>query len=296
MAESLFVESADAQLHLRCFGPERGVPVLLLHGAISNGRVFYSDSGKGLAPFLGEQGFRAYVLDLRGRGQSEPAIAAGASHGQLEAIRDDLPAVQRFIQGRHPGLPVHWLAHSWGGVLMASTLARFPALAETVASLVFFGSKRSIHSWSFERLLKVELVWNRLGPRWVAKHGYLPARAKKIGADDETASSLADSIAWVKKGPWRDPQDGFDYGEAAAKVCWPRLWLLAGKGDKALGNPADVARFQAEMGAPGELTLLAKSTGFRRDYNHLDMLVGHDAATELFPLVSAWLSGQPSAR
>jgi pimeloyl-ACP methyl ester carboxylesterase len=34
------------------------------------------------------------------------------------------------------------MAHSWGGVIMASTLVRFPELAEQVASLVFFGTKR----------------------------------------------------------------------------------------------------------------------------------------------------------
>ncbi|WKE64926.1 alpha/beta fold hydrolase [Gallaecimonas kandeliae] len=289
MTESLFVPVQGHRLHLRRQGPEAGQPVLMLHGAISNGRTFYSDSGKGLGPFLAEAGFCVYVADLRGRGLSEPRIGRDAGHGQLESIRDDIPALQAFIQGRHGGAKVHWLAHSWGGVLMASTLARFPALADGVESLTFFGSKRSIRSWSLERLLKVELVWKRLAPRWVAKHGYLPARAKKIGADDETAGSLAHSIAWVNKGPWVDPQDGFDYGKAAAGVDWPRTWLLAGKGDKTLGNPKDVALFQQEMKAQGELTLLGRSGGFRRNYDHLNMLVGEDAATELYPLVLAWL-------
>ncbi|WP_115717439.1 alpha/beta fold hydrolase [Gallaecimonas mangrovi] len=291
MPESLFVAVDGQQLHLRCFGPDQGQPLLMLHGAISNGKVFYSDSGKGLAPYLAAQGFRVYVLDLRGRGLSEPPINSQARHGQLEAIRDDLPAVQRFIMDRHPGQAVHWLAHSWGGVLMASTLARFPGLASRVASLTFFGSKRSIHSWSFERLIKVELVWNLLAPWWVRRHGYLPAKAKKIGADNETANALADSIAWVKKRPWIDPKDGFDYAKAACNVDWPRLWLLAGKADKALGNPRDVARFQQEMAAKGQITLLAKTNGFRRNYNHLDMLVGSDAAKELFPKVRDWLLG-----
>lgn len=33
-------------------GAESGPPVLMLHGAIENGRIFYSESGKGLAPYL----------------------------------------------------------------------------------------------------------------------------------------------------------------------------------------------------------------------------------------------------
>lgn len=290
MADSHFVAIAGHRLHLRRFGPEQGVPALLLHGAISNGRVFYSDSGKGLAPYLAAQGFCTYVADLRGRGQSQPAIAERADHGQREAICDDLPALQQFIRARHPTQPVHWLAHSWGGVLMAATLVRYPQLAAQVASLTFFGSKRQIRSWSLERLVKVELVWRRLAPYWARRHGYLPARQKGIGADDETPGSLADSIHWVSSDSWRDAHDHFDYQQQVAKVAWPRLWMLAGQGDKALGNPADVARFQQEMGAPGHLTILGKKQGYGCNYNHLNMLVGPQAAAEVFPQVNAWLA------
>ncbi len=295
--QSLHIHRGDHSLHLRHMGPQdgSGPVVLMLHGAISNGKVFYSESGKGLGPFLARLGFQVYVADLRGRGLSLPTIEAGHAYGQTSAIADELPALHDFVRQRHPGQAVHWLAHSWGGIIMASCLARFPPLAEQVASLTFFGTKRCIRRWSWERLLKVELVWKRLGPNWVRKHGYLPAKRLRIGADSETAESLQSSIAWIKPGPWVDTLDGFDYGVAAAQVDWPRNWFIAGAKDRVLGHPRDVRDFRDEMGAQGAVTVLGRKQGYGKDYDHLNMLVGPDLDQGLFPQVAAWLSEGRSA-
>ncbi len=99
----------------------------MVHGAIENGRIFYTESGKGLACFLARHGYQVYVADLRGRGLSTPAIAEQAEHGQHELITEDMPALHRWIAARHAGFKLHWMAHSWGGVIMASTLVRFPS-------------------------------------------------------------------------------------------------------------------------------------------------------------------------
>ncbi len=58
----------------------------MLHGAVENGKIFYSDSGRGLAPFLARRGFDVYVGDLRGRGESRPHISRSSRYGQTEAI------------------------------------------------------------------------------------------------------------------------------------------------------------------------------------------------------------------
>jgi len=55
--------------------PRDAPAVLLLHGAIGNGRIFASKRGdKGLAIFLARHGYRTFVADLRGRGQSVPNL------------------------------------------------------------------------------------------------------------------------------------------------------------------------------------------------------------------------------
>lgn len=293
--ESLYLPvSHGHRLHLRRISQQRTGPVvLMLHGAIANGRIFYSESGKGLGPYLARQGFDVFVLDLRGRGGSTPSIQQQANHGQSETIGEDLPAVMAYLQQLRPDAVVHWIAHSWGGVLMSSALARHPALARQVRSCVYFGSKRSVRVWNWRKLLEVDLVWKGIAP-WIAKRcGYLPARRLKMGADDETLQSLSDSVAWVRPGPWRDPVDDFDYGAACRSGALPPILYLVGKDDPCRGHLADVQRFRAESGEhPARIHVLSKAGGHRHDYDHVSMLTHPDAEADHFPLVLAWLRGE----
>jgi len=105
-----------AELHLRALEPgtPSREPVLMLHGSVENGRVFYTPGGKGLGPFLARAGHPVYVLDQRGRGESRPHVARGHRYGQTETIVEDLPAAHAAVRSRHRDQRVHWLAHSWG--------------------------------------------------------------------------------------------------------------------------------------------------------------------------------------
>ena len=91
-------------------------PVLMVHGMMSNGRVFYSNGGKGLAHFLARHGFDVFVADLRGKGKSTPRIHPGSTHGQTEMICEDIPALHAAVRRLSGGQPVHWVSHSWGGM------------------------------------------------------------------------------------------------------------------------------------------------------------------------------------
>lgn len=271
-------------------GPPDAPAVLLLHGAIENGRIFHSRSGRGLAPFLAGAGMDVNVLDLRGRGASRPPIGRGSRHGQHESIVEEIPAAAEWLHARLGDRPQHWVAHSWGGVLMAATLARRPDLRAGVASLTFFGSKRCVRVRNATRRLYVDAVWLGLAPIVTALCGYLPARRLGIGADSETRRSHAESAAWVRPGPWIDPTDGFDYAAALADTALPPILAFAGAADRALGHPDDVRDFLAECGrGPIEQRLLARARGHRRDYGHIDMLTAPEAVEDHFPAVLEWI-------
>ena len=289
--DSVFVSSAPgARLHLRHF-VGAGAPVLLVHGAIENGRIFYSRGGKGLAPFLQSLGYDVYVLDLRGRGSSQPAPQRDAHHGQHESICVDLPAASDFILRQRPDAQQIWMSHSWGGVLQMSALARFEHLRERTAAVVHFAVKRAITVRSFERLVRVELGWKRLLP-WVTRAlGYLPADKLGIGSDIETHDSLMASIRWVGTGAWIDPRDGFDYGSAAQQCAFPPSLWLTGAADTLLGHPQDVSRFMGECGVnESSFILLGRGSGALHDYDHIDLLTHEHAPQDHFPRVSAWLN------
>jgi len=285
-------------LHLlRLSGDLQGPVVFMLHGAIENGRIFHSASGKGLAPFLARHGFDVYVADLRGRGGSRPAIGRSSRYGQSEAIAEDIPALVDAIVKLRGAVPQQWVAHSWGGVLLSSVLARFPGYLDRVDSLVYFGSKRTVRVWNLERLFKVDLVWNFLCHLFCALFGYLPARRLGIGSDSETVKSHRQSSAWVRRDAWVDSDDGFDYGAAIRRLKLPPIWYLAGVNDRALGHPRDVESFMRSAGEQqASFTLLSKENGNLHDYGHIDMLTHPDAARDHFPQVLAWLRRHAAGR
>ncbi|OIQ47131.1 MAG: alpha/beta hydrolase [Gammaproteobacteria bacterium MedPE] len=282
------IDFDDHRIHLREISPAQPTdlpPVLMLHGAIEDGRIFYSKSGKGLASTLARAGHTVYVIDSRGRGQSTPPIGSDNNHGQFEMITHTLPECHRWVLERHTNhSKIHWMAHSWGGVIMSSALARFPELSGTVASQVFFGTKRTIKQWSVERVFKVEFLWKRFGP-WLAKRkGHFPFKEWKMGSDNETYLSLNEGQQWVRSSPWVDPRDNFDYGNAASKIKWPRTWFISAINDHLLGHPKDVQRFSEEVGS-GELSTLSKANGNHHDYDHINMLTHPKAVDDYFPQV-----------
>lgn len=290
---SLFAPLDDgSQIHLRYIAQpnSQGPCVLLVHGAVENGKIFYTHSNKGLAPFLAAQGYRCYVADLRGRGQSKPKIGPGAKYGQTEAICEDIPAMVAHIERHSGAFPEYWLAHSWGGVLMNAALARFEHYRAKIKACVYFGSKRALYNNHPEKLLKGNLIWLMLAPRLAKKYGYLPAKKLKWGSDDETIKSHLQSMHWVKKQPWVDSDDQFDYGKALANVSLPPTLHIAGVKDKALAQVIDIQKFIEESGTGIQtLKVYGRKHGHAHDYGHIDMLTHSKAHQDQFQDVLQWL-------
>lgn len=288
------VPGGGARLYVRRFG-RKGPPILMIHGAVENGRIFYSERGdRGLAPWLASQGFDVFAADLRGRGRSTPRLGRGVDHRQTDSIVGDLPALSAAIALATGAQPQHWIAHSWGGVLAQSCLARHPELARGVASVTCFGTKRSVAVLNAPKLIGIDLMWNGVGRLAATACGYLPGRALRLGSDDEPLTWYRDCVRWVSpRHPWVDIADGFDYAAAARRTPLPRTLHLAGACDRFLGHPRDVARFVEECSQSPAATmrLLGKEAGRRHDYGHVDMLTHPDAPADHFPLVAAWLGG-----
>ncbi len=294
--ESLYLHDGEHQLHLRhIWNNVKGIPVLMLHGTIENGKIFYTESGKGLACYLAEQGFDVYVADFRGKGQSKPAIKNKQNHGQHEMITRDIPKFIDFITERSQQ-KLHVVCHSWGGIVLASCLVRFPECLSQVASNVCFGTKRRVLVKGMNKFLKVDLVWKTLAPYLAKRRGYLDAKRLKLGADSETLSFIEQSVAWVKPGIWRDPIDGFDYQAASKNITWPATWHITGVKDKVLGHAHDVQAFIAESyNKQAKFSLLAKNSGNAVDYDHIDILTHPQALNDHFPSVVQWVTQHSAA-
>lgn len=288
--ESLFVPQGNAKLHLRHISQQKGgIPILMLHGAIENGKIFYTHKGKGLACYLAEQGFDVYVADFRGRGLSIPSIKEQSDHGQHHSITEDIPTLVEFVFNL-TNQPMHIVCHSWGGVLFSSSLVRHPEMRDKIRTKLCFGTKRQIMVWNLERIMSVSLFWKRLAPWLSKKSGYLDAVKFKAGSDSETYTTVMDNIAWVNPSLWRDTVDDFDYAQAAKEFDWPPTWHLTGIKDHALGHAKDVQLFIDECdNKQAKFSNLSIKSGAALDYDHINILTHPLARTDHFPKITEWL-------
>jgi predicted alpha/beta hydrolase len=290
--EEHFLETADNnRLFVARFCPANTpiAAVLLIHGSIENGRIFYSKSGKGLAPFLAKAGYEVWVPDLRGRGKSSPVISRNAGFGNDEIIRQDLPHYTEWIATHSKGLPLVWIGHSWGGVLLMSMLAR-GLQAQSPVALVTFGTKRRISIGGWKKWYMIDFFWVFVSRLLKALYGYLPAAALGMGSDNETIRSHNETHHLVVHKEWIDPVDGFHYARSLSdQQIPPSLWITGSK-DDVLGHPTDVKAFIHECHAKDATFWLAgRSEGFACDYDHINLLTHPIAAEDVFPRVLVWI-------
>ncbi len=268
--------------------------ILLIHGSVENGRIFYSLNGKGLGSYLAENGFDVFVADLRGKGESKPKISRYSNFGQTEYILEDLPAFANKVREIKGQFPAYWAAHSWGGVMIPPFMLRFPQIAEATKKMVFFGSKRRIRTKGIERIIKIDLFWNFLGKVFNKTLGYMPNTKLNFGSDDETRGFIKESNKWIYKDKWLC-KDGFDYQSEFQKLkvkngYFPPILHIAAANDTILGNPNDVKLLKEEIDNQNdEFWLLSKENQNLHDYDHNDMLTHKDAINDHFPKILEWL-------
>jgi predicted alpha/beta hydrolase len=273
------------------FSPEngKGIPVLLIHGSIEDSRIFYSKSGKGLAPYLAQSGFDVFVPDLPGKGKSKPLVKKGFHHSQQDFIDSDFNDYVDHIRSFHPEEKIRVGAHSWGGVLILAWYAKYGSL-ENFGPMVFFGAKRRVATVSLKRFFMIDLMWMLVGQISTALLGYLPAKRLKMGSDNEPASFYRQTNRWVYSKDWRDLKTGEDLARKLREKNLPPILYFAGIKDTVLGNPKDVRRLMNETGGDNaSFLLLSKENGNAVNYGHINMLTSSACREDHFPIAESWL-------
>jgi len=289
--ESIFIPINDVdQLHLkRFYSDPDGIPLFLIHGSIENGKIFYTSSGKGLAPYLAREGFDVFVVDLRGRGKSTPKIDKYATHGLTNTMEEDIPAVVEKIKQIRGDVPQHWISHSWGGVSLLGYLAK-KSKDVNLKSMVFFSTKRHISIRTLRKFYLIDVLWNIMGSFAVWRNGFLPALRIKMGADNESARCYKETNDWVYQTKWLDWRDQFDYAAALQNADLPPILSVTGAGDKVLGHPTDCMYLLNEIKARNyEFKILGREAGNLQDYDHINILTHPDAAKDQFPMTKDWI-------
>jgi predicted alpha/beta hydrolase len=278
--ESVWINTQEYSLHLkRIVSDKTGIPVFMVHGSIENGKIFYSSSGKGLAPFLASKGYDVFVADLRGRGESKPSVNSNSDFGLEEILETDFPLYINKIQEIKGSLPQVWVSHSWGGVLMMAYLAK-KINDVSISSMVFFGTKRRISIFSLKKLFMIDFSWNLLAKLFIKIYGYLPAKKLKLGSDDETKNTHHQTNHWVISKKWLHWKNGFDYKKALQNIKLPPI---TGANDSVLGHPKDVQELMHEASVKKYVfKIIGKKQGHLHDYDHITLLTHPDAPKDHF--------------
>ncbi len=275
-------------LHRFSKGQSAFPPILLIHGSIENGKIFFSKSGKGYAPFLADAGLDVFVADLRGKGASTPPVAKGFAASQSDTIAEEIPFLINRVLQMTGAESLHLGAHSWGGILLLSSYALYPE-QWNICSFIFFGTKRRIGIFNWARFTTIDLGWSLLGSFVTLLYGYLPAKKLKMGSDNEASRFYFQVNRWVYSKRWIDPETKTDYGKLLKGIPLPPIHLFTGKNDKLLGHPKDVRRLAFEIGHPEAVTVLSRENGNRHDYDHINILTHPDAIHDHFQHVLALL-------
>jgi pimeloyl-ACP methyl ester carboxylesterase len=259
-------------------GERSNVPVLLVPGTFSNHTFWLGTRGIGFAQALVHMGFEACAVDPRGHGDSQHPTSTDRWDFD-DWARQDLPTVLRALitEQRRPFV----LGHSAGGAAALIALAAHPELRAAVRGIVVVATPVPwLQPWQGLAARTLRLTARLLGR--------FPARLLRLGPEDELVGVMAQWMAWNIQRRWTG-DDGTDYETGLRTLDLPLL-AVAATGDRMFAPPAACRALYELIESPDKtLMLCGRATTYSEDFNHVSILVGRAARTEIWPKILTWM-------
>lgn len=258
-------------------GPAEGVPVLLIPGMFTTHSFWLGTRGVGLARHLAAAGFHSHVLDPRGHGASERW--RGQPWRFADWIRHDVPTALRAC-----GSPAFVVGHSAGGAAVLAAMAADPGMRSLVRGVVLLGTP-------FPHLAGRRRILGALAVGASRLLGRFPARALRMGPEDEVGAVMAEWMGWNLAGRWTGP-GGEDWWSPLERLDPPVL-AMAGEADRLWAPPERCRRLLWKVGSSSRtFVAFGRSTGFPRDLDHVGLVASAGAREHVWPRVAAWIAAK----
>lgn len=297
-------------------------PVLLCHGMSSNRWNMDGPGRLSLARYLARKGYDAWVVELRGAGNStRPRWWNGKRYDWRfeDYVYHDAPAALRVVLRETGVEQVHWVGHSMGGMIAYALL--MGPVQNKLASVVTLGSPTMSavghpmldFGLPYRWLLRFAPprvptgIAARLGAPWapllqwllerpLGELGFHPGNLDTsllrtlmfTAIDDLPASLLREFARWYETKAMSDRYGMFDFTEHLERIRTPLLVIAGARDD--LTPPRDLEYVYEHVGSRDkELRVIGKEQGFSHDYSHADLILGKYAPDDVYPVILAWL-------
>lgn len=242
--------------------------------------------GAGLVSFLAERGWHVVTFDFRGHGDSAPSPREGATFGYDALVESDLPALCEFARsevGR--GLPLVVVGHSLGGHVALAAQGTRAIEADAIAMLASSTwlpqlDPSHLRWWSKRATAEAMLAVAR-------RIGYFPARALRLGSDDEPRALIEDIVRGARSGAWTRADGRIDYLSSLSEVRIPVMQVLS-ENDKFECDLESGARFAQRCGTPCTMVRVTRGDDETEAPTHMG-LVTSGRVRGVWTRVEAWM-------
>jgi pimeloyl-ACP methyl ester carboxylesterase len=288
-------------------------PVLLCPGAALSAAIFDVLPETTLARYLAGCGYDVWLIDLRGRGLSERPRLWGRRRYTWtfdDYVEFDVPAVVEAVCRETGATAVQWIGLDLGALVLlaatdAPTTARVRSLAALGAPAVFRRQALLLPGWVLRLLRYVRLetvvrlaapLLGRLYPPplglWQNRDnidGHVYRKALVNAVCSFSRAEIQQYREWLGSDAFVAAEGVKDYRKALASVTLP-VMMLHGPRDPLASPDMIEATVEALSGCEERVSLLASRVhGLSANYGHLDLVLGRNAARDIYPQLLRWL-------
>ena len=291
------------------------MPVILVHGIITNKYFMDLDTDHSLAYHLKTIGYDVYAVSLRGCGESY--IESENENFSFDDMVDkDVPAIISEVCNISGKTKINWVAHSMGAMIMYSYLGISPKKEkDKVKSFVSLGGpgnlahsspvigKIALKYISFSKRVDIKLLAKFILP-FVSLFNsplkeifYNPQVTPKntvkkmlVGIENIPDGLMMQMLDWVAKGGDIVSVDKkYNYTERQTQITCPILFIAGGYDNVA--TPSSLKSVYEKVNSKyKEFHIISESEGFSGDYGHACLVMGKNAKKEIFPLIETFLT------
>jgi predicted alpha/beta hydrolase len=265
--------------------------VVLSHAMMARRSSFERPEGRGVARGFVDRGWRVVSFDFRAHGDSGPRVQDGGSFGYDDLVEHDMRAVHEFARARtRRKKPVVLVGHSLGGhvglAAQGTGVTSFDGIVGVGANVWLRDLEPSPRRWLVKRgmMAAMTAVSRRVGR--------FPARALRLGSDDEPLAYFEDFDRYVRTGRWTS-RGGDDYLASLSRVRVPVLQVVS-EGDRIECVAESGVRFIALCGGPHETMRIARADDGGPPPDHMRMVTGGRIGS-VWDRVEAWMRRVPPA-